>query len=83
MTSVSAAANAVKLPLIVGEAGMVVNGALATYGIDYYRLGKQTAEMAVKLLKADKPLDEIAKWQSYIRLTAFMPSTRTPLRLSA
>ena len=61
MTSVSAAANAVKLPLIVGEAGMVVNGALATYGIDYYRLGKQTAEMAVKLLKADKPLDEIAK----------------------
>ena len=61
MTSVSAAANAVKLPLIVGEAGMVVNGALATYGIDYYILGKQTAEMAVKLLKADKPLDEIAK----------------------
>ena len=61
MTSVSAAANAVKLPLIVGEAGMVVNGALATYGIDYYRLGKQTAEMAVKLLKTDKPLDEIAK----------------------
>lgn len=51
MTSVSEAANACKIPVICGEGGMVKNGGLATYGIDYYELGKQTAKMAEKILK--------------------------------
>jgi len=51
MTTVAAAARQVKLPIIAGEGGMVANGAFATYGIDYTKLGKQTAKMAVEILK--------------------------------
>lgn len=32
---------------------MVGNGALATYGINYYELGKTTAAMAVQILKGE------------------------------
>lgn len=53
MTTVSAAANECGIPTIVGESGMVGNGALATYGINYYELGKATAAMAVKILKGE------------------------------
>ena len=41
------------IPVIVGESGMVDNGGLATVGLDYYRLGYQTGEMAVRILKDD------------------------------
>lgn len=44
-----------KKPVIAGEKGMVEAGALATEGIDYYELGKQTGEMAIKVLKGEKP----------------------------
>ena len=53
MTTVSAAANDCGIPTIVGESGMVGNGALATYGINYYELGKATAAMAVKVLNGE------------------------------
>ncbi|KXS43328.1 MAG: putative ABC transport system substrate-binding protein [Candidatus Frackibacter sp. T328-2] len=43
------------LPLIVGEKGMVEGGALATRGIDYYKLGRQTGKMAIKVLKGANP----------------------------
>jgi putative ABC transport system substrate-binding protein len=43
-----------KLPFIAGEENMARNGALATYGINYYDLGKQTATMAVDILKNGK-----------------------------
>ena len=39
-----------KIPVIVGESAVVDNGGLATYGIDYYQLGKQTAAQAIKIL---------------------------------
>lgn len=53
---VSAAANENGIPTIVGEAGMVAGGAFATYGINYFELGKQSAEMAVKVLNSEDPL---------------------------
>lgn len=40
-----------KLPTICGEANMVLNGGLATLGINYYNLGYQTGLMAVDILK--------------------------------
>jgi putative ABC transport system substrate-binding protein len=46
--------NAAKIPFIVGEEGMVKSGGLATYGINYYELGKQTAAMAVEILRDGK-----------------------------
>lgn len=57
MTAVSAAALEAGLPLIGGEVGMVKDGALATKGISYYNLGKQTAKMAVEILKGKKPAE--------------------------
>lgn len=39
-----------KLPVICGEGGMVRAGGTATLGVDYYKLGVQTGEMAADIL---------------------------------
>ena len=58
MTTVAMIANDNKLPTICGEEGMVDNGGLATYGINYEELGKLAGQMAVKILKGEsKPAD--------------------------
>lgn len=54
MATVTMVANPSKLPVICGEAGMVENGGLATYGINYYDLGKLTATQAVAILNGEK-----------------------------
>ena len=65
MTTVAAVANEQKLPIVAGEGGMVQAGATATIGIDYYELGKQTAEMAVRILKEGaKPADMAVGYQT-------------------
>lgn len=47
-----------KLPVICGEGGMVKAGGLATLGVDYYKLGVQTGEMAADILSGkSKPAD--------------------------
>jgi len=51
MATVSQYATKQGLPVIVGEEGMVANGGLATYGINYYKLGYKSGEMAVEVLK--------------------------------
>lgn len=58
MTTVTMIANDNKLPTICGEEGMVDNGGLATYGINYEELGKLAGQMSVKILKGEsKPAD--------------------------
>lgn len=42
------------IPVIAGEGDSVEAGALATIGLDYKALGKQTAEMAVRILQDDE-----------------------------
>ena len=42
-----------KIPVICSEVAQVEGGGTATYGIDYYNLGYQTGEMAVKILKGE------------------------------
>ncbi|MBQ8698453.1 MAG: ABC transporter substrate-binding protein, partial [Schwartzia sp.] len=39
-----------KKPVICGEENMVKAGGLATYGIDYYKLGLQTGDMGADIL---------------------------------
>ncbi len=51
MATVTMVTEQAKMPVIVGEEGMVKGGGLATVGIDYYNLGYQTGEMAVRILK--------------------------------
>ncbi|WP_406676710.1 ABC transporter substrate-binding protein [Moorella sp. ACPs] len=46
-----------KIPVIAGESNTVEAGALGTIGIDYYKLGQQTGQMALRVLKGEKPQD--------------------------
>ena len=39
------------IPAIVGESNMVLEGGSITIGINYFQLGKDTAQMAIKILK--------------------------------
>ncbi|MDP4126598.1 MAG: ABC transporter substrate-binding protein [Bacillota bacterium] len=55
--SVVQVANKNKIPIISGESSVVDKGALATIGINYNKLGKQTGDMALRVLKGDKPQD--------------------------
>lgn len=57
MTLVAQVATENGIPTIVGEEGMVNAGGLATYGLSYYELGKQTAKMAVEILEGKNPGD--------------------------
>lgn len=40
-----------QIPVIAAESGTVEGGAVATLGIDYFELGKQTGEMAIEILE--------------------------------
>lgn len=46
-----------KIPVIAGESSVVDKGGLGTIGINYKKLGQQTGEMALKVLKGAKPAD--------------------------
>ena len=52
------------IPVIAGEVGGVRAGALATEGIDYYLLGRQTADMAAEILRGEAvPAEMPIQWQ--------------------
>lgn len=53
MPQIISVTEAAGLPVIGGEVAQVEGGAVATYGIDYYKLGYQTGEMAVKILRGE------------------------------
>ena len=50
MSTIATIANENKIPTIVGEEGMCDNGAYATYGIDYYQLGRLAGRLAEDIL---------------------------------
>lgn len=53
MATVSQVAEAHQLPVVAASTDQVLAGGLATYGIDYYELGRQTGEMALEILEND------------------------------
>ena len=57
LASVVKVAEANKIPVISGESESVASGALATVGIDYYKLGQTTGDMALRVIKGEKPQD--------------------------
>jgi putative ABC transport system substrate-binding protein len=62
--------NAARIPVIAGEGNEVKKGALATIGIDYYKLGYQTGLMAVKILRGEaKPQDMAIESQKDVKAT--------------
>lgn len=71
MATVNMISEPAKIPVICGEENMVKNGGTATYGINYYNLGKMTAKQAVKVLKgeskpADMPIEYLTDCDLYI-----------------
>lgn len=52
-TVIGDVAKETKTPIVAGSIEQVEGGALATYGIDYASLGKQTGTMAAKILDGD------------------------------
>ena len=58
MPTLASITNEAKKPIIVGEPNQVQNGGLATYGIDYFKLGIQSGDMAADILDGKaKPAD--------------------------
>ena len=63
--------HAKQIPVIGGESGMCGDeGAVATLGIDYFELGKQTGEMAVAILSGAKAVKDI-EFQHYNKAPTF------------
>jgi len=57
MPVVAQVANKAKIPVYVGADSMVKDGGLATYGINYPALGRETADMAAEILRGKNPGD--------------------------
>ena len=58
------------IPVIAGEEGALPQGALATEGINYYELGRQTAVMAGQILRGEATPQEMPiQWQEVNTLT--------------
>jgi putative ABC transport system substrate-binding protein len=53
MAQVVTVAEAAKIPVICGAITQVEGGGIATYGIDYFKLGYQSGMMAVKILNGE------------------------------
>lgn len=68
LESVVQVAEEAKLPLVVGEPDSVARGGLITLGIDYYQLGRQTADMADRVLKGADPAEIPIEYQANPRL---------------
>jgi putative ABC transport system substrate-binding protein len=61
-----------KIPTYVGADSMVADGALATVGIDYTVLGKQTAQMVARIIKGEtikeNSVEQIAEYSKMINI---------------
>jgi ABC-type uncharacterized transport system, periplasmic component len=65
-------ATAAKLPIYAGADSMVKDGALATVGIDYTKLGKQTAAMVIRIINGqtikDNHVEQVAEYANMINM---------------
>ncbi|MGE7091279.1 ABC transporter substrate-binding protein [Lysinibacillus sp. NPDC048646] len=69
LESVIDVANANKLPLIVGELDSVARGGLAAYGFEYFDIGYEAGQMAVKILKGEAtPAETPAQYPQNLKL---------------
>lgn len=59
MPTVAMVTGPAKKPVICGEGNMAMAGGLATYGLDYYTLGKMTAEQAYDILANGADIKEM------------------------
>ena len=70
MPTLIAITDAARKPVICAEENMVKAGGLATYGIDYYKLGVQTGHMAADILEGkNKPASMSIELAKDLKLT--------------
>lgn len=59
-----------KLPVFAADVDSVARGAVAALAVDYYRMGRQTGEMAVRVLKgaatATMPVETLKEFQIHL-----------------
>ncbi len=75
LASVLEKTNEAGVPVYGSEIEQVKNGCVAAAGIDYYKLGQQTAAMAVKVLHgdtkaADMPFETVSEYGTYVNSAA-------------
>lgn len=74
MPTYTDAAYSKKIPVYCGADSMVADGGFATIGVDYVQLGKQVADMVVKVAggakPADLPYETLSEYAKYINLQA-------------
>lgn len=73
MPNLAKVAEEKKIPIICGAPEMISAGGLATIGLDYYKLGRQTGEMAVRVLKgeavpAEMPIESLTDTDLIVNL---------------
>ncbi|HEY8498634.1 MAG TPA: ABC transporter substrate-binding protein [Limnochordales bacterium] len=68
LESVIKVAEESRRPLVVGEGDSVRRGGLASVAIDYYQLGRQTGQMAARVLEGASPAEMPIQFQEQARL---------------
>ena len=68
MATVNQTAVAHQLPVFCAVEAMIKEGGIATYAIDYYELGKQTAAQAVRIIEGEKASDIAVETQKEFAL---------------
>ncbi|HHP51343.1 MAG TPA: ABC transporter substrate-binding protein [Moorella mulderi] len=76
MPVVAQVAKKAKIPVYVGADSMVKDGGLATYGVNYEVLGKETAKIAAQILKGAKPGDIPVKVMSDLDIYVNLETAR-------
>lgn len=59
MSNLVGITNDKKLPVMTGATAMTDDGGTIALGVDYYALGKQTAEMAVRYIKGEAKIEDM------------------------
>ncbi len=54
-STVGAVSEQYQVPVVAGSIDQIEDGGLATYSLNYYELGRQTAEMAVRVIEGEDP----------------------------
>lgn len=68
MPIVSQVAQTAKVPVYVGADSMVADGGLATYGINYVELGRETADMAIEIINGKNPGEMPVRMMSEVEI---------------
>jgi putative tryptophan/tyrosine transport system substrate-binding protein len=66
-----------KLPVFASDTDTVKRGAVGTYGIDYYKMGVQTGEMAARILSGQKTTENPVEVTKQADLTINLKAAKT------